>query len=63
MARVEKLDHPVSYSRLSGFGSFQNRNEEGAKLIDLKIQGVLMHEKILKSICSHKNFDGSRGTW
>jgi hypothetical protein len=45
---VEKPDHPVSYSRLSGFSSFQNRNEEGAKLIDLKIQGVLMHEKNTK---------------
>jgi hypothetical protein len=29
----------------SGFSGFQKRNNEGAKLIDLKIQGVLRHEK------------------
>jgi hypothetical protein len=50
LARQEKLDHPVSYSELSGFDSFQNRNKEGAKLKDLKIQGVLRHGKILKGI-------------
>jgi hypothetical protein len=50
LARQEKLDHPVSYSELSGFDSFQNRNKEGAKLEDLKIQGVLRHGKILKGI-------------
>jgi hypothetical protein len=49
LARLKKLDHPVSYSELSGFDSFQNKNI-GAKLEDLKIQGVLMHEKKLKCI-------------
>jgi hypothetical protein len=47
LARLKKLDHPVSYSELSGFDSFQNKNI-GAKLEDLKIQGVLMHEKKTK---------------
>jgi hypothetical protein len=50
LARLEKPDHLVSYSRLSGFGGFQNRNREGAKPKDLKIQGVLRHGKILKGI-------------
>jgi hypothetical protein len=47
---MEKLDHPVSYSRLSCFGNFQNRNREGAKLENLKIKGVLRPGKILKCI-------------
>jgi hypothetical protein len=46
----EKSDHPISYSRLSHFGSFENRNKEGAKLEDLKIQGALRHEKRVKGI-------------
>jgi hypothetical protein len=50
LGRLEKLDHLISYSRLSGFGSFQNRNSEGAKLKDLKIQDVLRHGKLLKDI-------------
>jgi hypothetical protein len=50
LTRLEKLDHPVSYSILSGFGSFYIRNMEGVKLKDLKIQGVLWHGKILKGI-------------
>jgi hypothetical protein len=48
LAKLKKPDHLVSYSRLSGFGSFQKRNIEGAKLKDLKIQCVLRPEKILK---------------
>jgi hypothetical protein len=47
---LEKLDHLVSCSGLSGFDSFQNRNREFAKLKDLKIQDVLRHGKILKGI-------------
>jgi hypothetical protein len=50
LARLEKLDHPVSYSRVFGFGGFHNRDMEGAKLDDLKIQCVLRHEKKLKGI-------------
>jgi hypothetical protein len=41
LARLKKPDHPVSYFGVFGFASFQNRNREGAKLKDLKIQGVL----------------------
>jgi hypothetical protein len=40
----------VSYFGLSSFDSFQNRSREGAKLEDLKIQGVLRRGKILKGI-------------
>jgi hypothetical protein len=47
---LKKLDHPVSCFGLSGFGSFQNRNREFAKLKDLKMQDVLRHGKILKGI-------------
>jgi hypothetical protein len=50
LARLEKLDHPVSYSRVFGFSDFHNRDMEGAKLDDLKIQCVLRHEKKLKGI-------------
>jgi hypothetical protein len=50
LVRLEKLDHPVSYFRLSGFDSFYSKNMEGVKLKDLKIQGVLRHGKILKGI-------------
>jgi hypothetical protein len=50
LASLKKLDHPVSYSGLSDFGSFQNRNETWATLEDLKIQDVLRHRKRLKSI-------------
>jgi hypothetical protein len=49
LVRLKKLDHPVFDSGLSGSGSFQNRNREGPKLKDLKIQDILRHEKILKS--------------
>jgi hypothetical protein len=45
LARLKKLDPPVSYSGLSDFNSFQNRNMKGAKLEDLKIKGVLRHGK------------------
>jgi hypothetical protein len=48
LARLEKLDHPVSYSELSGFSSYQSRNREGARLEDFKTHGVLRHVKILK---------------
>jgi hypothetical protein len=47
---LEKPDHPVSYSRLSGFGSFQSRNTIRATLKDLKIQDFLRHGKGIKSI-------------
>jgi hypothetical protein len=50
LARLEKLNHPVSYSALSGLVSFKNRNRKGAKLEDLKIECVLGHERILKGI-------------
>jgi hypothetical protein len=50
LARLEKSDYPVSYSGLSDFSRFQNRNKEGAKLEDLKIQCVLSHEKLIKGI-------------
>jgi hypothetical protein len=50
LASLKKLDHPISYSKLSGFGSFQNRNRTRATLEDLKIQEVLRHGKGLKSI-------------
>jgi hypothetical protein len=50
LTRLEKSDHLVSYSGLSSFNDFQNKNREGTKLEDLKIQGVLRHEKILKGI-------------
>jgi hypothetical protein len=39
-----------SYSGLSSFGNFQNKNMDGAKLEDLKIKGVLRPGKILKGI-------------
>jgi hypothetical protein len=48
LARLKKPDYPVSYSGLSGFGSFQNRNREGARLEDPKIKDVLGSRKILK---------------
>jgi hypothetical protein len=48
LTRLEKLDHPVSYSGLSSFDGFQNKNREGTKLEDLKIQGVLRHKKNTK---------------
>jgi hypothetical protein len=50
LTKLEKQDHPVSYSELSNFGSFQDRNSEGVKLKDLKIKGILRHEKIPKDI-------------
>jgi hypothetical protein len=43
-----KPDYSVSYSGLSSFDSFQNRNRIGATLEDLKIQEVLRHGEILK---------------
>jgi hypothetical protein len=48
LARLEKLDYPVSYSGLSGFDSFQNRNREGARLEALMIKDVLMSREILE---------------
>jgi hypothetical protein len=48
--KSRKLDHPVSYSGLSGFSSFQNRNRKWATLEDLKIQDVLRYGKGLKGI-------------
>jgi hypothetical protein len=48
LARLEKPDYPVSYSGLSGFGSFQNRNKEGGRPEDLKIKDVLRSGKILE---------------
>jgi hypothetical protein len=48
LVRLKKLDYPVSYSRLSGFDSFQNRNREGARPEDLKIKDVLRPGKILE---------------
>jgi hypothetical protein len=45
---LERPDNPVSYSGLSGFGNFQNRNKEGARLKDLKIKIVLRPRKILE---------------
>jgi hypothetical protein len=48
LARLEKLDHMVSYSRLSSFGNFQNKNREGARPEDLKIKDVLRPGKILE---------------
>jgi hypothetical protein len=50
LARLEKSDHPVSYSGLFSFDSFQNRNKTRALLEDLKNQEVLRHGKELKSI-------------
>jgi hypothetical protein len=44
------LDHPVSYSRLFDFDSFQNRNNIWVLLEDLKIQDVLRYVKGLKGI-------------
>jgi hypothetical protein len=46
--KAEKSDHPISYSGLPSFGGFQNKNMEGAKLKDLKIQCVLRHGKNTK---------------
>jgi hypothetical protein len=46
LVRLKKLDYPVSYSGLSGFDSFQNRNREGARPEDLKIKDVLRPGKI-----------------
>jgi hypothetical protein len=48
LIRLEKLDYLVSYSGLSGFNSFQNRNNEGARLKDLKVKDVLRVGKILQ---------------
>jgi hypothetical protein len=48
LSRPEKLDHPVSYSRLSDFGSFLNRNRTRATLEYLKVQDILRHGKGLK---------------
>jgi hypothetical protein len=48
LVRLKKLDYPVSYSGLSGFDSFQNRNREGARPEDLKIKDVLRPGKILE---------------
>jgi hypothetical protein len=42
------MDCPIYHSGTSGFGRFQNRNTEGAKLEDLQIQGVLRPRKLLK---------------
>jgi hypothetical protein len=36
--------------RIIRFWKFQGKTKEGVKLKDLKIQGVLMHEKLLKGI-------------
>jgi hypothetical protein len=38
----------ISYSELSDFDSFQNRNREGNRLKYLKIKDVLRTEKILE---------------
>jgi hypothetical protein len=48
LARLEKPDCPVCQTGVSGFASFQSQTEEGAKLEDLKIEGVLKLEKQLK---------------
>jgi hypothetical protein len=48
LARLEKPNYPISYSGLSGFGSFLNRNREGARLEDLKVKYVLRPGKILE---------------
>jgi hypothetical protein len=45
---LKKLDYSVSYSELSGFDSFQNRNREGNRSEDLKIKDVLRTGKILE---------------
>jgi hypothetical protein len=39
---MEKLDCPVSYSVTSGFGSFRIKTR---KVLNLKIEDILRHEK------------------
>jgi hypothetical protein len=50
LTSLEKSDHPVSYSVLSSFDSFQNRNRIWATLKDLKIQDILRYGKGIKNI-------------
>jgi hypothetical protein len=35
---IKFYDYPIFYFGLSGFGSFQNRNRDGAKVEDLKFK-------------------------
>jgi hypothetical protein len=39
------MDHPVCYSRSSGFGRFRGGSRTGAKLEYFKIKGILRHGK------------------
>jgi hypothetical protein len=50
---LKKLDYSICYFETSGFNSFRIKSRKEVDL-DLKIQGVLRHEKGLKSIKESK---------
>jgi hypothetical protein len=60
LARLKKSDCPVCQTGVSSFGNFKSQTDEGAKLEDLKIQGVLKLERGLKDIKGLKGIKGTR---